>query len=249
MKIILYIVFFILSVNVFAQSDLFKKANNAYEDENYAEAVTYYDSILNQGYVDADLYFNLGNSYFQTGEIGKAILNFEKALKILPGHEKALNNLSIAQSQTLDKIENENATLFDWLLIQSTFLSPNGWAWLTIILAFIVLSSYLIFKFYSKKALKVVCFYSGIVFFVLFSFSFAISAITYYKIKKVDKAVVMKKQVDVKSSPAENSETVFNLHEGTTTKILTISDDWIEISVNQGNIGWIKKGELELVEI
>lgn len=249
MKVILYISFIILQFGIYAQQDLFEKANKAYEEEKYSEAVIFYDSIVKQGLVDADLYYNLGNSFFLDGEIGKAILNFEKALKIMPGHEKALNNLSIAQSQTLDKIEKENMTLFDWLLIQVTFLSPNGWAWLTIVLSIVILSGFLVFKFTHKKALKKISFYSSILLLVVFAFSFAISAITYYKIKQVDKAVVMKKQIDVKASPADNSETVFNLHEGATTKILTISDDWVEISVNQGNIGWIKKEELELVEI
>lgn len=231
------------------KDDLFEKANQFYEADSYDKAIEMYDSLITQGILNADLFYNTGNAYFQNGDLGHAILNFKKALKINPGHEKAENNLKIAQTKTLDKIEARTPTLFHWVLIQASVLSPNGWAWLTVVFSFLMLLLIVVFRKTTLRNLKKVCFYSGMNIFVLFVLSMILTSITFMKVTDSDEGVVISKVVDVKSSPAENSETVFTLHEGTVMSILNNNGKWIEISVNQGNIGWISINDIEMIAL
>ena len=80
------------------------KADSAYINNDYASAVYLYENILaNQG-ESADIYYNLGNSYYKMDNIAKAILNYEKALVLNPGNGDIRFNLELAQSKTVDKV-------------------------------------------------------------------------------------------------------------------------------------------------
>ena len=53
----------------------------------------------------ADVYYNLGNSYYKAGEIAKAVLNYERALLMKPGNSDIRANLEVARAKTIDKVE------------------------------------------------------------------------------------------------------------------------------------------------
>ncbi len=86
-----------------ANSD-FQKGNEFYQKGDYQQAVEMYETALATGYESAELYYNLGNSYFKSNQIGKTILNYERAKKLAPRDEDILFNLEIAQLYVVDKI-------------------------------------------------------------------------------------------------------------------------------------------------
>ena len=67
--------------------NLFKEANNYYAANEFDKAVKNYESIINQGYESAQLYFNLGNACYKNGELTKAILYYERAKLLAPNDE------------------------------------------------------------------------------------------------------------------------------------------------------------------
>ena len=79
------------------------EADSAYVNSNYQEAIKVYESLLNQG-ESAELYYNLGNAYYRTENITRAVLNYERALLLSPGDGDIRFNLQIARSKTIDKI-------------------------------------------------------------------------------------------------------------------------------------------------
>ena len=90
---------------VFAQEADVKAAETAYASEQYDRAVELYESVLKTYGDSYELYYNLGNSYYKTGKIAHAILNYERALLIKPGDNDIRFNLEMARQQTVDKIE------------------------------------------------------------------------------------------------------------------------------------------------
>lgn len=72
--------------DVVEAKDLFQRAANKYQ------------MLVNSGISNADLYFNLGNAYLQSDQLGRAIANYERALKLQPDNRQFQANLNAAQS-------------------------------------------------------------------------------------------------------------------------------------------------------
>ena len=103
----------------------FQQANAAAQDPDrgrglYARAILLYEKLIEQGGVqNAKLYYNLGNAYFLTDDIGRAILNYRRALQLDSADVNIRNNLAFARSQRLDKVGAATErrvleTLFFW---------------------------------------------------------------------------------------------------------------------------------------
>ena len=84
-------------------------ANQNYEEGKYTEAAEIYETMVNAGVVDDTVYFNLGNSYYKQGDLGRAILNYRRAQVLDPRDSAIAENLTIARLQTLDQIDATNA--------------------------------------------------------------------------------------------------------------------------------------------
>lgn len=82
----------------------FEDGNTAYDEGNYEQAMTFYNSIVEAGMESADLYYNMGNTYYKMKDYPHAILYYEKALKLNPGDEDTRVNLEIANLAVVDKI-------------------------------------------------------------------------------------------------------------------------------------------------
>jgi tetratricopeptide (TPR) repeat protein len=80
-------------------TEQFAKANQEYADGKFKEAAADYESLVQSADWSAALFYNLGNAYFRTGEFGKAILNYERALALEPNHPEAQANLRIARDE------------------------------------------------------------------------------------------------------------------------------------------------------
>ncbi|MBI5023959.1 MAG: tetratricopeptide repeat protein [Candidatus Omnitrophica bacterium] len=77
----------------------FMTAAAAYRAEDYDKAVAAYEAILRGGKESGALYYNLGNSYFKKGSLGKAILNYERARRLIPRDGDLNFNLAYARSK------------------------------------------------------------------------------------------------------------------------------------------------------
>src|SRR5439155_17015397 len=86
--------------SVFAQSETdFTKANQDYAQGNFKEAISRYETLVSSGQWSVNLFYDLGNAYFRTGEFGRAILNYERALALERHHPEATANLQIARDE------------------------------------------------------------------------------------------------------------------------------------------------------
>ena len=70
----------------------------SYKNGDYSKAIENYQLIIDGGWESGSIYYNLGNSYFRQGKIGKAILYFERARLFIPRDSDLQFNEKYARS-------------------------------------------------------------------------------------------------------------------------------------------------------
>lgn len=254
MKKVLIILFFFIncSFELFGNQNnvdsLFVHANNLYKQKEYFEAIDIYQSIVAQDAKSAQLFFNLGNAYFKTGNYPKAILNYERAKLLSPSDDDIEFNLAKSQTYIVDKIEAIPELFFiSWLNGLLGLLASNSWAILSII-SFLIALFLLLFYFLMKAIqIKKISFFAGI-FLMFFSLlTFLASKRTKSLIEDSKTAIVIEQIVRVKSSPDNESSDMFVIHEGTKVILLREVDDWSEIKLADGKQGWMETEDFEKI--
>ena len=226
----------------------FEKANKAYMAGFYENAIAIYEDILARGQAAPELYYNLGNAYFKNDEIPKAILNYERALKLQPGSEDFNHNLLIANNKRIDKMDTLPELFYvKWWNSLKYELSANQWARLALIsftLIFIFIALFLL----SRRAFfKRMVFYTAIVILLVNILSGLFAWQTHAESIQKNTAIVFAPTLPVKSSPEESSIDLFVIHEGLKVQIIDKIGDWNEIKIENGSKGWVKAETLERI--
>ena len=234
-----------------AQDDvagLWQKAGDAFAAGQWQNALNYYQMIEGENLQSADLYYNMGNTYFKLDDKAHAILYFERALKLDPSHDDAAHNLEIARQLTLDKIDAvPDFILVSWFRNLRQGLSADSWAWLTLALLVCVGLLFLLFRNGASLALRRVSFIVGCVLLVLALCTFIFSLQQRRAVTRQDSAIVTSPVCSVKSSPADGGTTVFVLHEGTKVRLLDQVGDWAKVEIADGRQGWAGTAALETI--
>lgn len=221
-------------------------ANAAYARGRYEDAIKMYEQILAANKESAGLYFNLGNAYFKTNNTGAAILNYERAKKLDPDDENINANLKIATQKTEDKIEPApQFFLSQWQNNITDLMNEKSWSLLLIICIAASLLLYSVYVISDGKALKQFGFFGGSVLLVVSVSLFFIARSKYYSTVNSNSAIITSASATVTGSPSEKGTRLFILHEGTKVNILEKEDDWTEIKIPNGNVGWLKSSALE----
>ena len=241
------VLFFLLAGSSLFGHPLLDSAGSAYSKKEYKKAITCYESILKDGLSSAALYYNLGNSYFKDNQIGKAIYNYELAKKLNPADDDIKNNLRIANTKVVDKIDiKENFFANTIKTDLYSLLSATGWAWATIISLLIAALLFILFRVTENEMLKRLGFWTGCLFVILFILSMIIGFAALHTLKKTNQAIVLAQEAHVLSEPVSTSKTKFNLHEGTKVNVLNINADYAAIQLANGNEGFVSIKELGL---
>ena len=238
----MFLVFISSCMLAFGQDNtaLFEAANKAYNEGNYAEAIPKYKSILETGNHSAAIYYNLGNAYYKSNEIGPSIYYFEKALQLSPNDNDILNNLAYAKNMTIDAIEPLPKTQLAKFVgnITETF-TYNQWAWIAVIFGFICVISFLLYQFSYQTLKKRIYFIISFIAFFSILGTVAIAYQQYGKAQKDRPAIIFAKETTVKAEPNLRSNEVFILHEGTKVQVLDTIESWRKIQLIDGKTGWI----------
>ena len=229
-------------------AERWEAGNKAYIEGNYDKAIEEYTAILDGGEYSMKLYYNLANAYFKVGANGKAILYYNKALRIAPSQEDIRHNLALAEAQTKDRIvEIPEFFLNRWLRTMRNSMSCTAWSVLSLVWLGVMLAFGLLFLLASRIRVRKVGFYGALFAFVLFvaTTSFAVSSRN--DMLSHSEAVVMGTAISVKSSPDRSATDLFVLHEGTKVKVLTEVDEWIEVVIADGKKGWTLRSNIETI--
>jgi len=243
---ILYII--LLLSNTQGLDSIFDQSNAFYTDGKYQMAIDGYQDILNSGYESAELYYNLGNAYYKLNNIPESNFFYEKARSISPTDEDILINLSFAQNLRIDKIEKLPITQTQNFKINIlNLLSEKGWSVLLIILAWIACVSFVLYLSVNNSGNKRIFFTQ---FIILMIGLIVVSTINYEKknLNNEKFAIIYDKEIEVWSEPNKISELKFLLHEGTKVKQVDTIQDWVNIQLENGTLGWIQSSSIKTLD-
>ena len=221
-------------------------ADTEYQKGNYQQAIRDYEEILKNG-ESAEIYFNLGNAYYRTDNITKAVLNYERARLLSPGDDDINFNLQFARSKTIDKITPESEMFFvTWYKSLVNFTSVDNWAKTGILCIVLALLLVLLYLFGPQLMLRKIGFFGGLAFFVIFLLSNLFAFQQKQALDNRTGAIIISPSVNIKKTPAKNSADQFVLHEGTRVDIIDKGmTDWRCIRVGDGREGWIETKAIE----
>ncbi|GJQ61938.1 MAG: hypothetical protein SCALA702_09910 [Melioribacteraceae bacterium] len=248
-KHLIFALFISLVAILSAQPEtLLREGNELYKAEDYSGALNKYSAVLNEGFESPVLYFNLGNAHFRSGNLGEAILFYEKGLKLSPGDEDIEYNLAIAKARTVDKIEEiPQIFLVEWWDTLLASFSVSTWG--IFLLLWFVLFTIAVAIFITAKSgvLQRIGFWSGAVF---LSFTIIVGLFLFADYTRETsriEGVLLSEVVSVKVSPDKNSNDAFILHEGVKFRIEDNVGDWSRIKLSDGKVGWVNKTTYEII--
>ena len=215
---------------------LFMEANKYYKEETYEKAAVIYENLIRSGMINGDIYYNLGNSYFKMGMLGKAILNYRLAELYLPRDEDLKANIGYARQLTKDRIEEKQFLPFlkefcFWYSklnlkeLLMVFLLLNGlfWALATI-------------RIFWKREYQNLILLINLALVLVLGCSLALKL---YNCTHKIGGVVLAKEITVRAGNGINSTALFQLHDGAEFKIIEQGGDWLKIELGDGKRGWV----------
>lgn len=214
-----------------AEEPAFAKANQAYSEGRFQEAVDGYEGLVQSGRWHANLFYNLGNTWFRLGDHGKAILNYERALALDPHHPEATANLQLVrdESRALELRKNE----IDRYVAMVT---PTEYSVVAAIAFWFILAG-LVGLFFSKRRSVQVAMIAG---------GFLVggaSQFAYYTSEDGPRgralAIVTGKDVEARLATADSASSVLALPPGSEIKILSERGDWIYAALPNDLRGWL----------
>jgi tetratricopeptide (TPR) repeat protein len=220
----------LLGVSVFDEP--FIEASQAFNAGDYEGAATRYERLITEGVTQAPVFYNLGNTYYRMGELGRAIANYERALHVDPGFQQAAYNIERAIDDTQRKLPRplgpawEQSLLF-WHggLRPRTTLLLAGIAWLSF-WAIVALRTWRPYRYLRSVAVVL----------IILSALLAFSA--WSKAHPPQLAVVSVKTAPVRNSTDESAPLRFELFDGDRVRLEETRGDWARVATANGERGW-----------
>ncbi|MCR4614312.1 MAG: tetratricopeptide repeat protein [Bacteroidaceae bacterium] len=243
------LILLLLGTFTLAQASPKTDADKLYEQEKYKEAAAAYQNIIDNEGIAAELYYNLGNSYYKLDDIPNAILNYERALRIDPSDDDTRTNLALARSKTSDKVTPPSEMFFvTWWKNLCNSLSIHTWTTLAVASFILMLLGILAYMFLSSTTLRKIGIYSAIVLFFAVILANLCALGQHLTTRSHTDGIIFSSAVTVKSSPSESSTDLFIIHSGSKVEILDNTlQDWYEVRLEEGKQGWIPTNTLEVI--
>ena len=221
----------------------FFRANTLYTQGQYAEAAEAYEAVLQSGLASGNVYFNLGNAYFKAGQVGRTILNYERARRFLPNDPDLEANLGFARSLT--GAEVCQPPLWQHFVFPLAHrVATDRLVWLTSVayaLLFVVLAVYRLWP-RRPQWLRYVGWGIAVGLVVI-----TLSLVQQLRTSEWQRHAVVLKQEDapVRFEPAASGTVHFSVPQGTRVRVLDVREDWWQVARCDGRRGWVEKDALE----
>lgn len=225
---------------------VFREANEAYAAGRYAAARTRYEQLVATGARDERLYYNLGNTYFKQGALGRAIWAYEKALRIAPELSPARYNLEIARDivarRVKDKVVGTQRPGFTDRVVGAFSVTTAtalffGAYWL----AFGLLLAVLLLRRGVLRGTLIACMVLAFV---------AAAVLGWIYSERVDRetrvreAIALQDTVEVREGPRAIATKAFEIHAGLKVRLQAREDRWWKVRLPNGLEGWVRADQV-----
>jgi tetratricopeptide (TPR) repeat protein len=229
-------------------ADALRKAEELYQRESYVEAAETYEALRSTGVEDGVLYYNLGNAYFKAGRLGLAILNYERAARLLPGDDDVRENLAFARELVSESAEPPPLPLAVGFVVDLYRRARPGGLARILSLCFLVGGAVVTILLLDRwprlraPAVSVVA--------VLGVVALVAGASLAAKLEAESnrtEAIVVTENAYVRSGPGEASPRLAEIHEGLKVRVLSEREGFVQVSLANGLTGWIPEAQVETI--
>lgn len=235
-----------------------QKADSAYTAGDYALATSIYEKIIKEQGTSTPIYYNLGNCYYRQGKLSKAVLAYERALRLNPADASARQNLEFVNSKLVDKKGYEGSFISRTFADITNIMSANAWAWLSLALFIVVITCAALYIFSNGVLIRKIGFFAGgticLVFIVSIIFSFNARRLVAAK----NVAIVTVPSSILSTSPRmpqNRNEEAMLLHEGARVIILdsvsspvdSVKSVWYDVAFDNDHRAWINSSDIEII--
>ena len=223
----------------------FQAGNEHYARGNYDAAIEQYKKVLESGVLSEVVLYNLANAHFKNKQLGKAILCYEKAQRIAPQDREIAENLNFVRSHIADKVEPPQDGFFVSQLRRiMNWLSLDTETALAVAFFIAANAAFALFWLDAISGLSRLALVASATFLGLFVIFGSSNLVRIYWQETVQEGVILVEKTDVLSGPASDSPILFSIHEGLKVRIENDLPDWVQISLENGWNGWVKKDVL-----
>ncbi len=236
----------VLAAESVPSAAVWTKAIDFYKQKQYDSAALYFEELAAQKPLNAEVYYNLGNTYYRENKIARAILNFERAIAIDPDYKEAKDNLAVAQTRIPNFIQPANDIFFvKWW--KSVTHRNNATIWAVSALSAFTLSIMLMaFRRFSKtigRNIPAQLIGGSLVFCCFF---LILGVVASRNAQQNNAAIVMVNDAALMTSELKGKPITLT-PEGTKVTIREQKGLWIEVSLPDGRAGWLQQGEVEKI--
>ena len=219
----------------------FVAAGIAYKEGRYDAAISRYNKILNENWVNGPLYYNLGNSYFKKKDVGRAVLNYERARKFIPRDSDLNFNNHYVRSKIDRKVVDVGQNFFYRAFLRHIqFYTIDEMVMILFCVAFLIGIVFLISS-YVQWSPSII---GGIIMMLMISFLvYGGSLIVKVQVERGSAIIMLK--TDTFFEPRTDSTVHFTLLEGMRARILKTEENWVKIKRLDGKAGWVDREVLE----
>ena len=223
---------------------LFNEANNFYINKNYNKSIELYELIIESGQGNSAVFYNLGNSYYRSEDIGQAIWAYRNAYRLNPRDKDIVHNLKISEAKKIDRINSpplfvihdfyrkikSSITIFEIILLGG-------------ILFFIFSLVWIKQSFNEKKGGISKNIFRILLILLIIVHSIMLDMISDKK-KISDEAIIVKK-INAQSGPFfGDNKVLFQINTGSVVEVLEEKNSWSEIILVDGKKGWVLSNAL-----
>lgn len=253
----IFLLIFAFSFSVKAAS-LLEKADSAYSAEDYKTALSLYNQALEQDGSSSDLQYNIANANYRLGNTGKAILGYERALRLNPANANARVNLDFVNSRIKGLPDDGESFISNLHSNVVRIASPNTWAGIAFVVFLIVIGCAGLYIFTAQPGLRKIGFFGGLVSLVVFVYVFIIAWQTASAMRSHNSGIVITQNARLRANPTttkSSNEKALAIPEGTKLEIIdslsTPNDPatslWYNIELAGNNQAWIDASYVEKI--
>lgn len=225
---------------------IFQDANTSYKTGDYGKAAERYESLIEQDPHVAAFYYDLGNAYVRLGKLSRAILNYEKALRLDPRSGDIRENLRFTRGLLEYRVEDTR----NWYLKATEavlkFMTEREVYSVVLVVLFIFLAGGILYFVIGRGVFWNP--WQQFVFVVL-----VVSALVAFgkqvQSNVIRDAIVMQKECEARYGPSEHDQVAFKMGEGIKVFVMDRREDWSRVLLTNGESGWVKDSDIAEVRV
>ncbi len=225
--------FFLFFFVAFSSADdftVFKEANKLYESQNLQGAVSKYSALLKDGYVNWQIFYNLGNSYFRLNDLPKAHLYYLKAQRQRPRAADVKYNIEITR-KALNLPDRQGGFLVSFI----EFFSLKEFKIIVTVIFWMIMSGA---TFYIITKREFFLWAAAFLFIIELFFSVSLFAKTRYE--EPGRWAVSLAGGNLMSGPGSGYKVIAQIPEGLKVEVFEREDGWVFVSIPE-NRGWLEE--------